>query len=103
MRREHGGCAGVCGRGAPARSLLERPAGEPVVTLRFKHEDVVPAHLVEPGRGHHRAHASGVNQHESRVAYADVLVGRLHQLAARRMTRSGDSLRFEFLLRPHIE
>ena len=50
----------------------------------------LPAHLAQPRRGHHRAHLGVVDQHDARAERADILVGRLHQLAAGRGERAGD-------------
>src|SRR5260370_39252618 len=63
---------------------------------------VVPARLVKPGRRHDRAHQVRVNQHNTGVAHADVLVARLHQLAAGGMARAGDMRALEFLPRANV-
>jgi len=63
----------------------------------------VPAHLVQPRRGHHRAHPLRIDEHQPRVAHADVFVGRLHQLPAWRIARAGDMRGLEFLARAHVE
>src|SRR3954468_7962806 len=65
--------------------------------------DVEPAHLDQPRRGHDGAHALRVDEHYARVAHADVLVGRLTELAAGRMARAGDVAGLEFLARANVE
>src|SRR5262249_17993632 len=47
-------------------------------------EHVTVPHLAPPATSQAGAHASRVHQHDARVADAHPLVGRLHQLAARR-------------------
>ena len=55
----------------------------------FHHEHVAMAHLAQPCAGHAGAHAGIVHQHDAGVAHADPLVGRLHQLPARRADAAG--------------
>ena len=81
-----------------ARANLGVEAGE-----IGEHVDVVPAHLIQPRRRHHRAHALRIDEHNSRMAHADVFVGRLDQLPAGRVTRADDVARFEFLTRAHVQ
>ena len=49
----------------------------------LQHHRVAPPHLHEPGRGHRGAHAVAVDEDDARAKRADLLVGGLHELAAR--------------------
>ena len=55
----------------------------------LQHHRVAPAHLHEPGGGHRRAHAIVIDQHDARAQRAGLLVGSLHELAARDPSRVG--------------
>ena len=57
----------------------------------------VMAHLAEPDRGRHRAHALAIRKQDARSARAHPLVGRLHQLAAGCVHRAPQAAGGEFL------
>ena len=65
-----------------ARPLARLRAGRPRSRLRFHRERRHPTHLLQPVRGHDRAGAGVVHQHEAGAAGADPAVDRLHELAA---------------------
>ncbi len=65
-------------------------------------DDGVVAHLAQPACHHRRTDPFCIEQHQPRAAHADVLVGGLHQLAARRVLRAGEGLRGEFFGRAHV-
>ena len=69
----------------------------------FDDEHVFPAHLDQPRRGHGRAHAVIVDQHDARVARCGERVGRLDQLAARRVDRAVQVAGGVFLGAAHVE
>ena len=50
--------------------------------LVVEHVGLVPVHLQQPVRGHGGTHTVIVVQDDSSVARADILIGRLHELAA---------------------
>src|SRR5436190_5044792 len=102
---EHG-AAGLC-RDWAGLEAKERRLARPTLNCETgkarQYVDLVPAHLREPRGAHHGAPALRVDEHEPRVAHANVLVSRLHELPARCMTRAGEMAGFEFLARAHVE
>src|SRR3954449_2185208 len=78
--------------GPPTRAALHAQTVHIV-----EHVDLAPAHLLEPRRGHHRAHPFRVDENDARVAHRDVLVARLHELPAGSMPRAGEMPTLEFL------
>ena len=68
-------------------------AGADRLQPALHHEHVAMAHLAQPGAGHAGAHAGVVHQHDARVADADPLVRRLHELSARRADAAGPMAR----------
>ena len=59
-------------------------SGADCVQAALHHEHVAMAHLTQPGARHTRTYAAIVQQRDARVAHADPLIGRLHQLPAGR-------------------
>ncbi len=84
-----------------AQHRRRRHAG--LVAARDQHVDVAQPHLAQPGRRHHRAHLGVVDQHDARAERADVLVGGLHELAARRRDRAGTVAGGVFVRVAHVE
>ena len=90
--RGRGRGRGGCGRRQAARG---RDAA-------FQNVGLV-AELAQPARGHRRAHRFAVEQHQARAAQGHPVVGRLDQLAARRVHRRRHAVAFELLGRAHVE
>ena len=89
------------GGGASSRGSAP-PASRSRARLR-QHEHVLPAHLPQPGRGHHGAHLGVVDQHDAGAERADILVGRLDQLSAGRGDGAGDMAGFVLGRIAHVE
>src|SRR5581483_5052195 len=68
-----------------------------------QYENIPPAHLLEPGSGHERAHLLVVTQNDSGSERAGVAIRSLHQLAAKRGDGAGEVAGRVFGRLAHVE
>jgi hypothetical protein len=82
----------------PRRSALQSRRGQ------RHHPHLAPAHLLQPGRGHHRPQAGLlVEQDDATPEHTAPGLGLLHELSARRVHGARHAAGLEFLGRAHVE